>query len=115
MAEKLRHRAGDAVPPRIVQFGERGGEFSAGGLHRQLVAADFTDLHGRNAHELGAFNDFHGVERFAGNDNARLRLAEEQGVQPCRTGIAPVSELTEENKGNEAWSFSLFVSFVFFC
>ena len=37
-----RHRAGDAVPPRVVQFGERGGEFAAGGFHRQLVAADFA-------------------------------------------------------------------------
>jgi hypothetical protein len=25
-----------------VQFGERGGEFAAGGFHRQLVAADFA-------------------------------------------------------------------------
>ena len=39
-----RHRAGDAVPPGIVQFGERGGEFAAGGFHRQLVAADFAPL-----------------------------------------------------------------------
>jgi len=37
-----RHRAGDAVPPGVVQFGERGGEFAAGGFHRQLVAADFA-------------------------------------------------------------------------
>jgi len=27
-----------------VQFGERGGEFAAGSLHGQLLAADFADL-----------------------------------------------------------------------
>jgi hypothetical protein len=59
----------------------RGGEFAAGGFHRQLVAADFADLHRRHAHELGAFDDFHGVERFATDDDARLCFAEEQGVE----------------------------------
>ena len=81
-----RHRAGDAVPPRIVQFGERGGEFAAGGFHRQLVAADFADLRRRNAHELGAFDDFDGVERSATDDDARLSFAEEQGVNPVGRG-----------------------------
>jgi len=38
-------RASDAVPPGVVQFGERGGEFAGGGFHRQLVAADFADRH----------------------------------------------------------------------
>ena len=65
-----------------MQFGERGGEFAAGGLHRQLVAADFADLRCGNAHKLGSLDDFHSVERFAGDDDARLRFAEEQGVQP---------------------------------
>ena len=64
-----------------MQFGERGGEFAGGGFHRQLVAADFADLHRGHAHELGAFDDFHGVERFATDDDARLRFAEEQGVE----------------------------------
>ena len=63
-----RHCAGDAVPPRIVQLGERGGKFTASGFHRQFVAADFADLHRRHAHELGAFDDFHGVERSATDD-----------------------------------------------
>ena len=77
----LRHRTGDAVPPRVVQFGERGGEFAAGGFHRQLVAADFADLHRGHAHELGAFDHFHGVERFATDDDTRLRFTEKQRVQ----------------------------------
>jgi hypothetical protein len=38
-------------------------------------------LHRRHAHELGAFDHFHGVERFATDDDARLRFAEEQRVQ----------------------------------
>src|ERR1039458_6389597 len=78
------HLSRNAVPPGVVQFGERGGEFAARGLQRQLVAADFADLHCRNAHELGAFDDFHGVERFAGDDDARLRFAEEQRIQTKR-------------------------------
>jgi len=64
-----------------MQLGERGGEFAAGGFHRQLLAADFADLHGRHAHEFGAFDYFHRSERFAGDDNARLCFAEEQGVE----------------------------------
>ena len=87
--ENSRHRAGDAIPPRVVQFVERGGEFACRSLHRQFVAADFADLHRRNAHELGAFDDFHGVERFATDDDARLRFAEEQGVQTERRPLTP--------------------------
>ena len=64
-----------------MQFSERGGEFAAGGFHRQRVAADFADLHRGHAHELGAFDDFHGVERLAADDDARLRFAEEQRVE----------------------------------
>ena len=60
-----------------MQFGERGGEFAAGGFHRQLIAADFADLHGGHTHQFGAFDDFHGIERLATDDNARLRFAEE--------------------------------------
>ena len=60
-----------------MQFAERRTEFSVRGLDRQLVAADLADLHGRNAHEFGALDDFHRVERFAGDDDARLRFAEE--------------------------------------
>ncbi len=41
-----RHRPCDGIPPRVVQFGERGGEFATGGFHRQLVAADFAALFG---------------------------------------------------------------------
>ena len=64
-----------------MQLGERGGEFASGSFHRQLVAADFADLHCRNAHELGALDDFHGIQRFASDDDARLRFAVEQGVE----------------------------------
>ena len=64
-----------------MQFGERGGEFAAGGFPRQLVPADFADLNRGNTHEIGAFDDFHGIERFAGDDDARLRFAEEQSVE----------------------------------
>ncbi len=74
-----------------MQFGERGGEFSIRSFNRQLVAADFANLNGGNAHELGAFDHFHGIKWFAGDDDARLRLAKEQGVQSRRTGVAPVS------------------------
>ena len=79
--ETLRHEPGDGIPPRIVQFGERGGEFTSGGFQRQFVAANFADLYRRHAHELGAFDDFHGVERFATDDHARLRFTEEQRVE----------------------------------
>jgi hypothetical protein len=44
----LRHCAGDAIPPQVVQLGERGRKFAARGFHRQLVAADFADLHRAN-------------------------------------------------------------------
>ena len=64
-----------------MQLGERGGEFAAGGFHRQLVAADFADLHRRHAQELGAFDDFDGIECFTTDDDARLRFTEEQGVE----------------------------------
>ena len=77
----LRHRAGDAVPPGVVQFGERGGEFASRGFHRQRGAADVADLDRGNAHELGALNDFHSVQRFAADDDARLRFAEEQSIE----------------------------------
>lgn len=75
------HGASDGIPPWIVQFSERGREFAAGGFHRQFVAADFANLHRRNTHEPGTFDDFHGIERFAGDDDARLRFAKEQGVE----------------------------------
>ena len=42
----FRRRPCDGIPPRVVQFGERGGEFATGGFHRQLVAADFAALLG---------------------------------------------------------------------
>ena len=48
---------------------------------RIAVAADFADLNRRHTHELGAFDDFHGVEGFATDDDARLRFAEENRVE----------------------------------
>lgn len=85
-APKSRHRAGDAVPPGVVQFGEWGGKFAAGGFHRQCVATDLSDLRGGHAHEFGAFHDFYSVQRFATDDDARLRFAEEQRVEAVGRG-----------------------------
>ncbi len=64
-----------------MQLSERGGEFAARSLHRELVAADFADLNRGHAHEFGAFDDFHGIERFATDDDSRLSFAEEQRVE----------------------------------
>ncbi len=64
-----------------MQLSKRSGEFAAGGFHCQFVATDFADLHGGHAHELGAFDNFHGIERVAADEDARLRFAEEQGVE----------------------------------
>ena len=62
------HSAGNAVPPRVVQFGERGGEFASGSFRHQ------------HAHELGVSADFLDVEPRSG-----------PGILPVRTeGILPV-------------------------
>jgi len=54
-------RAGGAVPPRVMHLRESGGEFAAGGFDRQLITANFAGLNCGHAHELGTFDDFHGV------------------------------------------------------
>jgi len=74
-----------------MQFGQGCRKFTARDFHRELVTADFADLRRGHAHELRAFDDFHGIQPFATDDNARLSFAEEQSVQSRRTGVAPVS------------------------
>ena len=92
--KKSSHRPRDGVPPRVVQFGDRRGEFAGSGFDRQFVAADFADLHRRNAHQFRALNHFHRVQRLAGDDDARLRFAEKQGVEAqSRAGVSPAQAL----------------------
>ena len=64
-----------------MQVGGCGGELSGARLDDELVAAHRADARGGNADELRALDEFHGVERLAGNDDAALRFAEEQGVE----------------------------------
>ena len=66
---------------RVVQFGHRRAEFAGGGFDDQFVAADPADLNRRNTHQFRALDHFHRVQRLAGDDDARLRFAKEQGVQ----------------------------------
>src|ERR1019366_7155867 len=73
----LSHRPGDAVPPRIVQFGERGGEF----------AADVADLNRGNAHELGAFHHFHSIEAKLVHPASKYRKSSSD--RPCENFSSP--------------------------
>src|SRR5208282_1763127 len=85
------HDPRDEVPPHIVHFSHWRAEFAGTGLDDKFVAAHFADLNCRNAHQLRALDHLHRVKGLAGDDDARLRFAKEQGVQPCRTGVPPVS------------------------
>ena len=62
--------------------GRQGGAVFAGrGFQDQVGAADAADLDGGQAQEFRALDDFVGVAGGAGDDDAALGFAEEQGVQ----------------------------------
>ena len=65
----------------VVQFRDSRRKLSGCGLEDKLVTAHRADACRRDAEELGALDSFDGVERLAGDDDAALGFAEEQGVE----------------------------------
>ena len=65
-----------------MQFTDRDTEFASGRFDGQPVAADLAEKNCRHPHQFCAFNNFHRIQRPAANDDARLRFAKEQDVQP---------------------------------
>ena len=65
-----------------MQFRQRPVEFAGVRFDDEFVAADFADLHCRNAHQLRALDHLHRVQRFARDDHAAFSFAKEQGVRP---------------------------------
>ena len=74
-----------------MQLGERGGEFAAGGFHRQLVAADFADLH------CGKFHNFR--SKVAINFGAMLDAIDADeglsGIHPVKNPLVADAEFAE--------------------
>jgi hypothetical protein len=75
------HGARDGIPPGVVKFRYGNRPFSVTGLDGQLVAADRSEPRGRHTDKLRSFDQFHGVEGFARDDDAALRFAEKQRVE----------------------------------
>src|ERR1700722_14290143 len=65
-ATPLFHRPRNRIPPGSVQLGQWRGKFAGRGYHSHFAAADIAKSNRRYAHEFGAFNDFHRVQRLAG-------------------------------------------------
>src|SRR5262245_52397038 len=75
------HRPRDAAPPGVGEVGQRPRRLPCGRLDRQLVASHRSDALGGNPKKLGTFDNFDGIQRFARDDDAALRLTEQQGIE----------------------------------
>ena len=76
------HRAGNGVPPGVVEVGGGPARFGIAVLDVQLVAADGADAGGRDAHEMGALDDLAGFGVAAGDDDTMLGFSEQEGIRP---------------------------------